>query len=762
MTAFANINAFSIGLFDRILLHDVEVKIVLDAPEGKAFERREGNGKIDVLSNEDIQLALKEDRLVVDRGFYDPRKRDLDKSAEHLQDLPLEEQDDIGFKLLWVTLLRRKRDEVGRIPHRRRKSLMRQIREEYYADYQEMRGLAHFRKFRFTYESDEEPHLKLASYESVSAWSLKLDRAGGDARALRDGRGKGKKNTYFTPEELHLQGHFTWRYLSSTEPSAAYLFRIMKAVERRLNRSRAEDDQLNLGSRSTFYNRIDAIPDFSKTVARPGEAKAMAKYNIVIGKDRGHPMDVAEGDECRLDLVTMIKAAKAWDQLTEEEQEAFKEASERFWFSAVTDHASTCFLSLRLHTQAPSVATARATFELTARDKTEIARQAGCKFEWKHCGGMRGIRLDAAAWYTSTAVLTTLTDAKTTKFHTPVKRPWLRGTMERIFGIIGSLTLQNFSGRTFSNIVRRGDHDPKKGVSVDPVMLEKVLIRAIVDIYHNTPNTGKLGGMTPNQAWLVGCRFRNPPAPPTAFLRRNIYGLNLKRTIGKAGVRVIGFYFQSGEVQAMRRDDTDREVHIRVDMQDFSEITVFDGVLAYRVPCRLPQLKGLSYWEATALLQELRLIDTEYTNRTVEQVDAAREYVDAQAELGRIKYSVASPIVTEEHIARVERRITRGIRIMPETTFSYEVSAQDWTGTPFTDDAFGYSDPTEGDDLDLGRQQTEDAKAAKYGETAKSRKKAKKAQAEVTPAAPESDAGAAVQPSGEDGPVQSVRYFDEY
>ncbi|WP_327212262.1 Mu transposase C-terminal domain-containing protein [Rhizobium beringeri] len=759
MTAFANITGFSIGPFDRIFLHDVEVKLALDAPDGKAFERREGNGKFEVLSNEDIQRALAEDHLIVDRGFYDPRKRDLDKGAAHLQDMPPEEQDSIGFKLLWVTLLRRKRDEIGRIPHHRRKPLMRQIREEYYADHEEMRGLAHFKKFKFSYENSDEPHLKLASYEAVSEWSLKLERAGGDARVLRDRRGTGKKST-FTPEELHLQGHFVWRYLSSTEPTGAYLFRIMKAVERRLNRSRADDDQLNLGSRSTFYNRLDAIPDFSKTVARLGEAKAMAKYNVVIGKDRGHPMDMAEGDECRLDLVTMIKAANVWDQLSEEEQKAFKDASERFWFSAVTDHSSTVFLSFRVHTQAPSIATARATFEMTARDKTQTARNAGCKSEWKHCGGMRGIRLDAAAWYTSTAVLTTLTDAKTAKFHTPVKMPWLRGTMEQIFGTIGSLTLQNFSGRTFSDVVKRGDHDPKKGVSVDPVMLEKVLLRAIVDIFHNTPNTGKLGGMTPNQAWLVGCKLRNPPAPPTGYLRRKIYGINLTRVIRREGIRFIGFYFRSEEIQRMRMDDTDREVHIRVDMQDVSEITVFDGELAYRVPCRLPQLKGLSYWEATALLQELRLIDTEYTNRTSEQVDAALEYIDAQAEIGRIKYSVASPIITEEHIKRVERRVLRGIRVVPESEYSHEVSTQDWAGTPFSDDAWGYTDELAGDDLDLGKEQTAAAAAAKYGESTQGKRKPKKAQAQATGANPEALGPA--KPAETSGTVNSVRYFDEH
>ncbi|URK87810.1 hypothetical protein LP421_08480 [Rhizobium sp. RCAM05350] len=173
-------------------------------------------------------------------------------------------------------------------------------------------------------------------------------------------------------------------------------------------------------------------------------------------------MDLVEGDECRLNLVTMLECAKVFDKLTKEEQQAFREAAERFWFSAAVDHSTTSFLSFRIHTRNLSIDTARATFELITRDKTQIARNAGCKSDWKQCGGLKRVRLDAAAWYNSTALITTLTDAGAAKFVPPSKQAWLRGTMERIFGTLGGLTLSHFSGQTFSNVVVRGDRDPKK------------------------------------------------------------------------------------------------------------------------------------------------------------------------------------------------------------------------------------------------------------------------------------------------------------
>ncbi|URK87811.1 Mu transposase C-terminal domain-containing protein [Rhizobium sp. RCAM05350] len=231
----------------------------------------------------------------------------------------------------------------------------------------------------------------------------------------------------------------------------------------------------------------------------------------------------------------------------------------------------------------------------------------------------------------------------------------------------------------------------------------------------------------------------------------------MKRVITREGIEFLGFFFQSEKIQEMRRDKTGVEVHIRVDLHDVSEITVFDGEVSYRVPCRLAQLRGLSYWEAAALLQELRVIDTEYTNRTLEQVDAAREYIDRQADLGRLKYSVATPIVTEEHLERLEKRVTRAIRIVRETEYTHEVSAQDWSGTPFSDDVFGFSDDADGDDLDVGKMQTAKAVTEKYGAPSKKSRKRKSEPAQTEDAGAEDNGG-----SENSDQIYSARYFDEH
>ncbi len=745
---------YQFGPFDRLTLNGEEVKVTMNGDTGKVFDVIDGPQRPIIMSNADILVAIGEFQLVVDRNHYDPRRLARLERSPYLRNMPEKKVDKIALQLEWITRIESKR-ENGRISTDR---IRPEICAEYKSDLNLARKNADFKKRNITYE-DDQFDLKMPGGRTIRKWEKKYRDADRDWRSLVDRRGTGLRESKFSGEELDIQGRFLQRYLSLSQPTAAYLFKLMKGVERRVNRVRIIDGRatINLGCKSHFYNRIEALPDFAKCVGRKGDLKAMHKYSIVKGVERGTPMYLVEADECRLDLVTILKNADVWKDLSAVEQAAYAEASQRFWCSAVIDHATTCFLSLRLHEQAPSLDTALTCFELTTRDKTEIARDAGCKGHWKHSGGLVMVRVDCATWYTSPRFTATMTDAGVTKMHPPAKLSFLRGTMERVFGTIGSLTLQNYSGRTFSNIVQRGDQDPKKGASVDREMLQKILVRAVVDIHHNCRNTGKLGGMTPNQAWHLGCRQKNPPEPPVGSLKRHIYGVNLKRVIQKDGITVLGFKFQSDEIQKMRRDETGVEVDIRVDLQDLGEITVFEGKHSWTVPSSLKRLRGRSYWHLTSVLHELRLLDTNYTDRTQEDVDAAFEFIDEQAEIGRAMRSLTSPVVTWEHIDRVERRVLRALNIVKETEYTRQVGAQDWRRTPFHDDAWALSDTPEGDDLDTPKSQSKEAIEAKYGpsnprESAKA-KKLKERAVEVS-----------AQPVAEQIPtaVPSADYYDEF
>ncbi|UWU22451.1 Mu transposase C-terminal domain-containing protein [Rhizobium sp. CB3060] len=196
---------------------------------------------------------------------------------------------------------------------------------------------------------------------------------------------------------------------------------------------------------------------------------------------------------------------------------------------------------------------------------------------------------------------------------------------------------------------------------------------------------------------------------------RTIYGVNLKRVIGREGIRFLGFYYQSDEIQRMFRENTGTEVDIRVDFWDIGEITVFDGKFSYRVGSQFGFLKGVSFWKVTALLEEINLVDTEYTDRTQDTVDEAFEYIDGIAEISRAMHNLASPVPTSEMCDRLERRIRRALHIVPESDYTRAVRDQDWRLTPFLEEAWGLGDELEEDDLDVPSSQSKKAQEEKYG-----------------------------------------------
>src|SRR3546814_19169462 len=91
----------------------------------------------------------------------------------------------------------------------------------------------------------------------------------------------------------------------------------------------------------------------------------------------------------------------------------------------------------------------------------------------------------------------------------------MRGRIEGVFGTIHAQLLSWFDGRTFENVVARGDYPAEARASLLVEELNRVLIRYVVDYYHNHPHEG-LGGETPRNCWnrLVG-RYGVKPPPPS-------------------------------------------------------------------------------------------------------------------------------------------------------------------------------------------------------------------------------------------------------
>jgi hypothetical protein len=709
--------------YSRIVIDGLEMNLIEDGANGKVFEPLDRSRRPEFVSNEVIISMIHRGSLEIEKGRYDPRKLELTDRFPFLRDLSEKKQKQIRFKLEWLMRFREKGAREGDIDDDRMQRILVEIRHEYARDMELARKNSNS-KSRYTHE-DSEFSLRMIGASTLRRWHRAYSLSGDDWRSLVDGRGSGEQKSKFTNESLELECRMLRRYLADTRPNAAYLFRVMKAMERRINRARKAEgraDLIKVCQRSTFYNRISDLPDDLKFIAREGEKLARMRYLIVQGRERGFPLDLVEADEWKIDLVVLLMKAKVWEGLTKEEQKAYRKASKRVWITVAVDYATNCFLGFRLHERAPSVETALATFIQTNMDKTRFAKAAGCKSSWDMYGGLKDVRVDSAAWYEAEGFAASINDAGARIAYPPAGLPPLRGTVERMFGILGSLALQNFSGRTFSNVVKRGDRDPRKEASVDIDALSEVFTRVIVDIHHNTRSNGKLAGLTPRQAWNQLSRQRKIPAPLGNTLLRHVFGVNYTRIIQRAGIRLFGIRYQSLQIQELRRDDTDQEVVVRVNPYDLGAITVISGKHAYTVNAVLESMKGRDYWKWTAVARELDLDDATNAERTQQELDDAILAVDAAGDATRAATNLGSPIPTAKHFAAVDKRITQMLEIVEESEYTRQAREQDFSRSSFLSEAWGLDDEPEPDDLDVPASEIAKAEAEEAARAARRKK----------------------------------------
>lgn len=638
---------FRLTELDRITIDDVEYVFDCELPGETIFIDPSSRRARPIKNSEIIELHHT-DRMIVEPGYYHAKaiERRSVMTVEALSQIGDKSLADAMNRKLWCDLVLRAKAERNV----RREGGIELMLEKIAAEYRAANAKSIANNGGRLQQSNSRPfELTPPPLRTLNDWLGKYRKADFDISGLIDKystQSKGK--TIFTDEERNLHARFVLKYASRTKPSIRHLHRRMKATFNRINRGRGlpRGEGLRWISETYLREKINELPDFFKMAGREGERKARLYYQIVRqGASKGIPLQRVEADEYHVDLQTILVDTIVWKELTPEQRRAL--STVRLWFSGVIDVATKCILAFRVFVEDPKIESALATFDMTTRDKTALAKAAGCKFPWEMCGQIQSAGMDSATWFVADAVKGALHDAGCTTVYPPSGEPYLRGTIERFFRTIAFLGLQDFCGRTFGNVVEKGDAKPEQEAVIRTDLLAQIFTRLIVDVYHNTPHTG-LWGATPRQAWLELTKEHKPAPAPVGHLRRNIYGTPAVRKITKEGIVNDYIQYQSLAIQQIRRDDTDIDIDIKYDRFDLSEITLIwkDGML--RVPATLPGLKNVTIWQWAAAKKRLRIEDRENLLLTEDAIADALEWAAQQHETSLEQLERASPILTDE------------------------------------------------------------------------------------------------------------------
>jgi len=480
---------------------------------------------------------------------------------------------------------------------------------------------------------------------------------------LYDASGGGNPFRRLCPDTLALMSECVRGYLSPQKPSQADIYEDVKRAFHKENAARREAGRAELvrPSKETVRQAILSLDPFECAVAREGVEKARRLFSpIGTGLDLTYPLQRVELDTWKVDLISLMTEAGLIPYLSDDEKKALGfTGQKKRWHLTVAICATTrCILAMRL-SRTPTAQATISTLDMMMCDKGYWTDAVGALRPWDMGGTPTLIVTDLGSEYNSYDVRVAARDLGITVEHAPGGHPEMRARIERFFRTMSIKLTARLTGRTFCNMIERGDYDPKARAALTADDLCEALIRWVVDIYHHSPHQG-LGGETPANCWnrlteLYGVQ-------PSADLprRRLAFGTRFTKTLRENGLTVLGVRYHTRQLaeQFLRRRD--REMNIRWYGEDIGAIAVEIDGQWIEVPSVFSRFRGVRARTWLATQRELAARFKHEARLEEDTIFDALDAIEAIDGRARARVALIADNWTEEKLAKQEERLFIG------------------------------------------------------------------------------------------------------
>lgn len=332
-------------------------------------------------------------------------------------------------------------------------------------------------------------------------------------------------------------------------------------------------------SESTVRRWIaDNIDEYTQTFYRWNKEEADHRFRVTRNVPVPTlPLEVVEFDDTPLDLMLV-------DENGANPKRAYLTAAKCILTGMVT--------GWYLGPEAPSYVTVMKALLMSIKSKDDIVHQAGCMSAYPVLGVPAMIKVDNGPGYRSLSLAAACGQLQIDLRYVPVKKPKLKGKIERFFGEVSRDFCSIFPGRTFSNVEERGDYDSEGNARMMLPQARLLFARWVVDIHHNRPNARSFG-QTPLQRWnsFSGAAVRMPPEASDLLAMTSLI---VNRTIGPDGVHFMGLLFgTTDELMGLKRTKHLGQAWlVKVNPEDISRIFILNEETESweTLTCRHPKL----------------------------------------------------------------------------------------------------------------------------------------------------------------------------
>lgn len=477
-------------------------------------------------------------------------------------------------------------------------------------------------------------------------------------------RRSGNREERLTQEQCLIAGKYAMLYCSPTEPSVRELHAKIETEIARINRARKKANAksrkklplLGQVSYDRLARQIALMDAFEKMAGRKGMGAALKAFRPVGDglPDVLRPVQHVEIDHWTVQLQTLLIWSGQWDGLTKKSQSVVRDNAKRMVLGIAICRRTHCILAMVL-SRTPSVASAIRLLEMAVTDKQAFADGVGALTPWDVAGTMETLVMDGGPAFNNAEFRSRIAALGVIPEMPPGGLPHLRGLVERMFRNIEQKLVMQFEGRTFANVVAKGDYDSvgRAGITIDE--LSYALIRYVVDVYHNTQQ-GALGGETPRACFLRLAKENGITPRPDSHLLRNVFGVEIDRKLSPAGVRFLGIQYRSRALHAHFMKVKNAAVKVKAYPGNIGAISVMIGrsYLTVKAPPEFENVDAKTWIGAEALLRRRGAHYKKITRDAV--VDALTEF-DRLSAVGRRRADIGDVPVSRSALLHAERSI---------------------------------------------------------------------------------------------------------
>ena len=426
-------------------------------------------------------------------------------------------------------------------------------------------------------------------WTTVYRWRAKLISAGMDISAVVEQVDKKGNRTERYDERLieFVDNAIDKVYLTREPKTIQDTLDAAAAEVRRENKLRPGEDQLPLPEWRLVKRLINEIPAFDRCEARYGREAAVRRFRSVQRhRTSDGPLVRAEIDHTVLDIMVIDDTTGL--------------PLGRPLLTACIDDSTRCALGISIGFEPASFLTVARCLKHAFLPKSSIRSDfPDVAHDWDAHGVMQELCMDNGAEFHSDSLEAACLMLGIEIHYAPRKSPWFKGKIERFLGTLNASLLHGAPGTTFSNIFEKDDYDPSKHAVVRLSTLRHIVMKWIVDVYHQRPH--RTTKVPPAQLWKSSVALEDIQLPDDPAQLDAILGRRAHRVLSHKGIELEGLFYNSPELTTLRRELGERlDVEICINDGDIGSITVLspDKKRMFVAPAlALSYAKGMTAWQ---------------------------------------------------------------------------------------------------------------------------------------------------------------------